>query len=288
MKYAIVTCSEKKWIYPQNIYGEDGILNITLPCFNAKRTKKYAKKVNEFLEDAKISEIIVDDTLLKNKLFCNYLLDCKRYIITGRRIYKTITLRILREVSELMKVDIKRLKVALLLNGYSHENIELIKLIAQEVKSLTIVTTVKEYYDKILDELYVDKGIVLKVIEKNRANLKYVNVICNIDFPSYDLDSINISNSCIFVTGLAKGYNVKNNFRGIIIRKVDILAKKGALNNIDELALCEANTYSSLRKMKENDKNFDKTNYIINGFFGENGKITSEEFRSLGKILLDK
>ena len=57
---------------------------------------------------------------------------------------------------------------------------------------------------------------------------------------------------------------------------------------VDEIAICEAQIYIYHRKIKENDKVFEKEGYRINGYFGENCKITSEEFKKLGKILLDK
>ena len=57
---------------------------------------------------------------------------------------------------------------------------------------------------------------------------------------------------------------------------------------VDNLAICEVKIYNYLRKIKENDRVFEREGYRINGYFGENGKIMSDEFLKLGKNILDK
>lgn len=288
MSYAIIDYSDKKWCYPLKTCSDADKLSIFLPHFKEKQSKKYAKRVLKIVDRAKIKNIVVNNEIFKNRSFCEELVDNKKYIVTGRRIYKALIVRILKDVSSQMKVDLAKLKVVLLVDEYTVENVDLIRCVAKEVKSLTVVTTDKDRFAKLSQELYENFGIILKVFEKNRTNYKYAHVLVNADFPSYDMDKINVRNNSLVICGFATLYKIKNNFNGIIIRNVDIISKMENNPMIDDIAVCEAQIYSYHRKLKENDRVFENEGYRINGYFGENGKITSEEFQKLGKIILDK
>lgn len=288
MSYALVDYYDKKWFYPLKTYSDVDKINIFLPHFKEKNSKKIAKKVLNIMNKAKINNVVVNKEIFKNRNFCEELVENKKYIITGRRIYKALILRILKDVSSQMNVDLAKLKVVLLVDEYTVENVDLIRSVAKCVKSLTVVTTDKDRFTGLVKELYEKLGIVLKVFEKNKTNYKYANVLINADFLSYDMEKINVSNNSLIIGGFATLFKIKPNFNGIIIRHIDIISKFETSSMIDELAMCEAQIYSYLRKLKENDRVFESEGYRINGYFGENGKIMLDEFKKLGKIILDK
>ena len=288
MSYAIIDYSNRRWEYPLRICSDADKISIFLPHFKERKSKSYAKRVLKILNNSRINNIVVNNEILKNRNFCEELVDNKKYIITGRRIYKALLLRILKDVSKQMNVDLEKLKVVLLVDEYTVENVDLIRCIARNVKSLTVVTTDKDKFNRLTTELYENFGIILKVYEKNKSNYKYANILVNADFPSYEMEKINVGNNSLIICGFAKLYKIKPNFNGIIIRNVDVISRMNSNPMIDELALCEAQIYSYLRKLKENDREFEKQGFKINGYFGENGKILSEDFQKLGKIILDK
>ena len=47
--------------------------------------------------------------------------------------------------------------------------------------------------------------------------------------------------------------------------------------------MCEAQIYKPLRKLKDNERLFGSEKFIINGYIGNNGKITEEEFEKIGR-----
>ena len=263
-----------------------GEINLFLPFFKENKSKKFAKRTIRILNRDKINSVILNNELLKNNVFCNELINNRKYIITGRRLYRALICRILKDISSQMEVNIAQLKVALLINEYSIENIELIKNISKLVKSLTVLTNDKNKYDRLTNELFNEEGIILKVLEKN--NLKYVNIIINIDFNSEEMNNLTINNNALIVNCFVDNYKVKPNFNGIIIKKIDIISRVVENSRISNLALCEAKIYNYLRKLYENDRVFEREGYIINGYIGENSKITKQEFQKLGKIILDK
>ena len=187
-----------------------------------------------------------------------------------------------------MDVSIQKLKVVLLVKEYSLESMDLINNIAKNVKSLIIVTNDADRYRRLAEELFEKYGIILKVFEKEKTNFKYAHIVINIDFLSEELNKIAVNPNSLVICGFAKKYKPKNNFNGIVIKYVDIISGREEIPGVDNLAICEVKIYNYLRKIKENDRVFEREGYRINGYFGENGKIMSDEFLKLGKNILDK
>ena len=77
--------------------------------------------------------------------------------------------------------------------------------------------------------------------------------------------------------------NMKRNFNGIIIRDIEVfLGRK--IEKFRTLELCEAYVYRSMKRIKENETRFQLSEYKINGYIGNNGKIEQEDFERLGKV----
>lgn len=289
MSYAIVDYSNKSYfgIFKVSI-NTIGEINISIPPFKNSKSKKYAIKLIKLLNKNKIENVVLCERLLSNSVFCSELIKNRKYIVTGRRLYKVLICRILKDISNQMEVSLQKLKVVLLAKEYSSENIDLISNIARSVKSLIVVTNDSDRYRRLAEELFEKYGIILKVFEKDKTNFKYAHMVINVDFLSAELNKIAISPNSLMICGFAKNYAPKNNFNGIVIKYVDIISGREEIPGIDNLAICEVKIYSYLRKIKENDRVFERKGYRINGYIGENGKISSEEFLKLGKNILDK
>lgn len=289
MSYAIVEYSNKSYFgilkVSSNTIGE---ISISMPPFKNNKSKKYATKLIKLLNRNKIENVVLCDKLLDNSAFCSELIKGKKYIVTGRRLYKALICRVLKDVAKQMDVSIQKLKVVLLVKEYSLENMDLISNIAKNVKSLIVVTNDADRYRRLAEELFEKYGIILKVFEKEKTNFKYAHLVINTDFLSSELNKIAVSPNSLVICGFAKNYKPKNNFNGIVIKYVDIISGREEIAGIDNLAICEVKIYNYLRKLKENDRIFEREGYRINGYFGENGKISSEEFLKLGKNILDK
>lgn len=288
MSFAVIDYNSQNRCYHIKKSSELDELNIFLPRFKEKKSIRYARKVLKILNEAQINTIVMNKNLIENNDFCYVLTNNKKNIITGRKIYKVLIPRMLKDIAKQMKINLARLKIALLINEYSVENIDLIRNVAKEVKTLIIFTSDKEKFKNIVEELFEKYGIILKVYEKNRNNLKYAHIIINVDLSGDEMNKIKFANNSAIICGFAENYQLKTNFQGILIRKIDVISNYECSSRIDEMSLCEARIYSYFRKIKENDRAFERNGYRINGFLGENGKITSEDFQKLGKIILDK
>lgn len=288
MSYALVDYTKNKWSNNIKISHLIGETDILLPPFDLKKSKKFGKKVSKILNKQKIGTVLLNNNLTENIDFCKELLDNKKYIITGKRMYKVLMLRMLKDISVQMDIPLPKFKVVMLINEYSWDNIDLVKIISKEVKSLTIVTNDKEKYSNLVTELFEKFGIVLKVFDKSKINFRYNHVIINVDFNSEDMNKICVNNNSLIFCGMAQNYKFKKGFNGIIIRKIDVISGIVENSQIDSLSFCEARIYNSLRKLRENDRVFEREGYRINSYIGENGRIMAKEFQNLGKIILDK
>ena len=107
MSYAIINYADTKWYTPIKVSSTVNELDIFLPNFRTRKSKVYAKKVIKILNKANINNIVINKELLKNRIFCSDLVDNKKYIITGRRMYKVLILRILKDITSQMKINLQ-------------------------------------------------------------------------------------------------------------------------------------------------------------------------------------
>ena len=79
--------------------------------------------------------------------------------------------------------------------------------------------------------------------------------------------------------------NMKKSFNGIVIRDIDIYLGN-PVESFRNIELCEAYIYQTMKRIKENEFRFQHSEYKINGYIGNNGKIEQEDFERLGRCFL--
>lgn len=283
MSYAIIDFNEKK-----KFLGKISVdevceeVKINLPRFSLYSSQKYGKKIAKILKKYKVSNVVLNNELAKNEIFKNILYENNNYIISGKRMYKTLIPQVLREVSKLMQLEVQNMNVAILADEYSIDNLDLIKYVSDMVKHVTLVTSNAYKFQKLVDELMHYSGVSVKLLNKGKHTLKRENFVINIDFDKEALSKITVPvNSVVICTSEAK-YPIKNNFNGIIINDIDIYLNHEA-KNFNTLSLCEAYIYNYMKKIKENELIFNRSEYTINTFLGNNGAICQEDFERVGK-----
>ena len=285
MSYAIIDLKKKKIFNNIEIDEICDELEIKVPTFKENKQQKYAKKVNKILKKYKIKNVVLS-TELKNAVdFQNRIMENNNYIITGKKLYKVLVPTIIRDVARFMKFEKEKMNIAILIDEYSADNVELIKMIADEVKSVTLITNNAYRFEQLVDELLRSKGIVVQLLNKGKINLKRKQIIINLDFQDTDIEKLNVPNECIIITNNPYPQKLKNGFNGIVIRDIDIYMEKKP-EKFRSMELCEAYIYNYMKRIKENELLFNRSTYKINGYIGNNGKIEQEDFERIGKILL--
>lgn len=287
MSYAVINYKENKGL---GLVKAEQILDeviIQVPKFKKEKTKKYSKKVVKILKKYNTSNIVLNEDLQLNEDFKNILYENNNYIITGKRLYKVLILTILKDISKQMEINFETMNISILVDEYSIENIDLIEHIAKEVKTLTVVTSNMARFEKIYEKLLEKYGIILRILEKGKNNLKRSQYVINIDFTYDDIRQLTLAKNAVCISINEKIGELKKGFNGIIINDIDIYINKEC-KNFRTLSLCEAYLYNYLKKIKDNENIFEKSEYKINGYYGNKGNVIGEEFKRLGKTYVKK
>lgn len=285
MSYAIINLKKKKLFDSIDINQISNELEIKVPEFKENKQKKYGQKVSKILKKYKVNNVVLSNELKKSIDFENVILQNNNYIINGKKLYKVLIPTVIRDISKFTNFAKEKMNIAILIDEYSADNIELIKIIADEVKSLTLVTNNAYRFEQIVDELLKSKGIVVQLMNKGRINLRRKHLIVNLDFSNNDIERLNLPNETIILTSSEMPPKMKNSFNGMVIRDIDIYLNKN-VEKFRTLELCEAYIYNYMKRIKENELLFNRSTYEINGYIGNNGKIQQEDFKRLGKIFI--
>lgn len=284
MSYAIVSLKKKKildTIETNQICDE---LEIKLPEFKEKKQLKYAQKMNKILKKHKVNRIVLSNEMRKFEDLKKIMMQNSFDVINGKKMYKALLLTMLQDVSNWMKFEKEKMNVALLVNEYNADHIELIKRISDEVKSITLVTNNAYRFEQVVQELLQNQGIVVQLVN-TKVNLRRKHVFINLDFSNEEIEKINFPNETVLITNSTNPVSMKQSFNGIVIRDIDIyLGKK--IEKFRSLELCEAYMYQNMKRMKENEFRFHHSQYKINGYIGNNGKIEQADFERLGKLFI--
>lgn len=285
MSYAIVNLKKKKlfdFIEVNEICDE---IEIKIPEFKRKKQQQIATKISKILKKHRVNNIVLSNDLKQLADFENVIMQNNNYIIKGKRLYKVLLPKVIDDISNLMKVEKTKMNIAILVDEYNADNIELIKIISDEVKSVSLITNNAYRFEQLVDELLKSKGIVVQLLNKNKTNFKRKHIIINLDFANSDIEKINVPNECVLITNSIEPQKIKNGFNGIVIRDIDIFLNKKN-EKYRSIELCEAYIYNHTKRIKENALLFNRSKYKINGYIGNNGKIEQEDFERLGKIFM--
>lgn len=284
MLYALVGTSGKRSL--RKIYAEEmlGEVKVVIPKFTEKNGEKYAKLFVKKINNYKVQNVLLSREIGDNTDFCRIVEESRKYIITGKRLGKSILTKIIGEVAKYSRYPLEKMNIVLLMNEYSLENIELVEIIASKVKQLNVLSRNYSKYERAASRLFNEYGYVVKLYNNEEIKeFKRANIIINIDFKEDEVKNVNFAKNSIVISLNEKIEKLKKGFSGIIVNDVDIAGNIENEQNYRKLALCEAKIYKPLRNLKENARIFNLEKYIINGYIGRRGKITVEEFEKVGK-----
>ena len=200
MSYAIINLKKRKIFDNIEINEICDELEIKVPEFKENKQKKYAQKISKILKKHKINNVVLSNDLKKSIDFGNIIIQNNNYIITGKKLYKVLIPTIIKDVSNLLKFSKEKMNIAFLIDEYSADNVELIKIVADEVKSVTLITNNAYRFEQLVDELLRSKGIVVQLLNKGKVNLRRKQLIINLDFSNIDIEKLNVPNESVIVT----------------------------------------------------------------------------------------
>ena len=260
---------------------------IYLPINKKSRERKIEKvteKLSKYLYDNNIKNIVLENELMQNENIKNILYSNNINILDGTKISRFLVCNVIEKIYEYKNVKIEAGEVTLLVNDNDDVNIETIIMLAHNIKRLNIITSNIKKFKKIIEYLYNELGILIKLSNNIKTNLKSSDIIVNIDFPEEIVNKLEIPTDAI-ILNIPQNININlKKFAGINIKSWETeIPSKYKLEGFNEMTMYESSMYeqqdSKIFKQIQND------DIKIRRLIGINGIINTKEFGYHSKLL---
>ena len=194
---------------------------IYLPINKKSRKRKIEKvfeKLGRYLYNNNIKNVVLEKELMKNEGAKNILYSNNINILEGNTLSKYLVYKVIEKIYEYKAKKIEAGEITLLINENDQINTETIKQIAQNVKRLNIITNNTKKFRRIVDYLYNELGILIKLTNNLKTNLKSTDIIVNIDFPEEIISKLDIPTEAT-ILNISEDININTKkFAGINIK----------------------------------------------------------------------
>ena len=187
--------SAKKFIYKSKcrngkFYFEkkEGIEFVVLPTIN----EKILSKLNTLAKVRCWRNVCVSDNLKNSEAISRIAKENDLRILSGKWLMKIMVDKILEYIVEMKNEVISNKEVTILCNNIDETCLEKIKEIAANVKICNVLTNNQKQFQKLEEEFYQIKGIILNVSNNYKKSASKSNIIINFDFTNKDLEK------CVF------------------------------------------------------------------------------------------
>lgn len=242
-----------------------------------RKIEKVCEKLSKYFYNNNIKNVVLEEELMENDTAKNVLYSNNINIIDEKILSRFLVYNLVKKIYEFKLKRIEAGEITILVNDADNINIQTIKLIAKDVKRMNIVTNNIRKFRNIVDYLYNELGILIKLSNNMKTNLKNSDVIVNIDFPEELINRLEIPYDAT-ILNIPENINIKSKkFSGINIKSWNIkVPEKYEMQgfNIN-------NMYASYIYGKPIIKIFEQIsndNIKIKDFIGLNGIINPKEF----------
>ncbi len=242
-----------------------------------RKKEKVIEKLSKYLYSNSIKNIVLETELMQDENVKNILYKNNFNILDGNNISRFFVYDVIKKIYEYKKSNIEAGEVTLVVNENDNVNVETIIRIAHSIKRLNIITTNTKKFKKVVDYLYEELGILIKLSNNIKTNLRTTDIIINIDFPEEIINRLEIPNNAVIVN-IPQNININSKkFTGINIKSWELeIPSKYKLEGFEDKAMYESIVYTKpvLKIFEQIEKDFIKIRRLI----GVNGVINAKEF----------
>lgn len=250
------------------------ILPVNDSEFSEKQSIILANKTHKILQKTRSNKIVLEKNLHQNETYINLLYSYEYDIVDGKWLFEAILNKILDYIIELKNIKKQEIQISILVNNLTDYTLENIKILANEYKTLNIVTNHMEKFKNIEKKIFENQGLILTVTNNKKKSLSKSKIIINIDFPSELLNRYNIFDEAIIVSLMDNVKISKKRFNGILINDYEISTDVVPTNEkyfIKEIYESEFYKHIPFNEFQEKIK---KDNVKVQAVYGINGKIS--------------
>ena len=267
-------------IQEENISGKDIFLLFIKENTKTKKSEKVITRLIKKLHDKKIKYIVLSNELLKNNILKENLINNKIDILDGRILYRILLSNIIDTICYYKNTNMQKEKITILVDETNEINLNNILEIAQKAKTVNIVTNFSYRFNKIINYLYEELGILIRISNNIKRDLVNSNIIINIDFNALMINRYYINTRAIILNIPPNIEIASKKFTGININSYNIIIPEGyKLNNFDDKYVYEAAIKN--KTITEIQKQIRKEKIKIKNLVGKNGIINKNEFLSI-------
>lgn len=242
-----------------------------------KTVKRVMEKLSKYLYENSVKNVILEEKLMQNEEAKNVLYSYNINILDGTRLSKFLIYNVIQKIYKYKKSRIEAGEITILANENNDITIENIMLIARNTKRLNIITSNTKKFKKIVDYLYHELGILIKLSNNIKTNLNSSDIIVNMDFPEEMLNKLDIPDNAIIIN-VPKNTNITSKkFSGINIKGWEIeIPEKYKINGFADYIIYEGKLYhkTAIKAFEQIEKDKIKIKNLI----GINGIINKKEF----------
>ena len=242
-----------------------------------KKNEKVIQKLSQYFNNNNIKIVVLEKKLMENSNIKNIIYSNNINILDGTRLDKFLVYNLVQKIYQYKKTNIQAGEITLLINENDDINVETIIMLAKEIKRLNIITNDIKKFRKIVDYLYKELGILIKLSNNVKTNLRSSDIIVNIDFPEEIINKLEIPNDAV-VLNIPKNINIKSKkFSGINIKAWEIeVPDKYILERFNTSIMYEASLYT--KPVMKVFEQIQKDDIKIKKLIGVNGVINAKEF----------
>ena len=251
------------------------ILPINLEKANEKKAKILSKKTLKILEKSNSKKVVISKRIQDFKEYVNLLNQNGLEIIDGKWLFIILAPEILEYILNKENMKKEETNMYILINDLNEIAMQTIKRLANEYKSINIITNHIEKFKKVEELLIKELGIAITIMNNKKKSISKAKIILNFDFPKELINKYNIYEKAIIVNlnGIMK--IEKKRFNGLIINDYEIEIKnpteyhledeKYKFKELYEACFYKSQPYDNIANRIKKDKINIKELYLMNG-----------------------
>lgn len=232
------------------------------------------KKIRKIIKKSKARKVILSKKIKKYSKELG--------IEENNNLPKYFIYSILKYIQKITNIEIEIQSIYILTNVYNSENVEIIKYLVKNIKSVNVITNRIKEYSRLEEKLY-DDGNLIAVTNNKKKSLKNANFIINLDLNNDELLKYNINRKSIIINCASEKISKLRYFEGIIINNVQIKPEYDNMFN-DDFDYIDILENYELKYKKYNECIDIIKNINIVNLLGSNGIINIKEILNIIKI----
>lgn len=262
-----------------------------LPIWEGKEISfKTMQKIRQNLENLLVKDMVktvaLSSYVSKINTLKNDLYRQNKTVLDGRTLFSSMILETLEYIAEKQNTIIEKEDVYVLVNDASSFHLDNLKLLAQKVRNLYIITNHIEKFQSLEEYLYHNMGIIINIANNKKKSLRKAKWIVNFDFPEELLEKYNLCKTAILMNIEEKIEMKHKIFNGALVNMLEIKLPEEIENYFKEEDLTTFFSptilYESLvikyGKLEGIRNQLKKDTISISCLIGNKGKLSKEEY----------